>query len=393
MKIIVDSKAFQAGHQAFLNYMSEGSGGIEFTGFDHPFFLDDEISYKLDAARDGRKALQVEKWDGWRSETGKILDSLKAACAPNVSHNLMEHRYGDEGNSYSPLYRVKSSAEIAGLESVFWEFFRGGSTNREDLGPRFDKLVSYLRDNRLGTKWPFLAYLSFLLDSRQYFPILPGKFQGLLHFYGIKLKIARNVEWKQYLTILHLADHLKEQLSQFGTPTAIDVQSYMWVVSSLVKDGLSPTPPDVMSVGPEEELARRQRKAAERERIGLLGEWRVLEAERRKLVSAGLPNLAKKILHVAQTDESRGFDILSFDEDGSELHIEVKSTQRDKENDFGFWLTANEHRIAHADPSWCVYRVWRVDSSPYHENIGNIAKDQLGEWVLEVDSWFVARNQ
>jgi len=389
MLTILDKKAFANAHGAFLAFMAQRSGGIPFTSFDHPFFVDDEISYKQDAARDGRHALQIDSWESWRNKTGKILAALKAACSPQVSRNLMEHRYGAEGNSYSPLYRVSTRTEIADLEFEFDHFFRGGSPERNELGPRFDRLATYLREHGLGCKWPFLAYLAFLLDSRKYFPILPGRFEELLRFYGSDARISGRVEWDRYLAILDMADLLKQELSQYGTPTAIVVQSYMWVVGSLVKQGL----PDRLQMDYEhcrqDELATRQKRAAERERIGLLGEWHVYDAERQKLGAAQLDHLVAKVLHISQIDDSLGFDVLSFDESGAELHIEVKTTQRDSITDFGFWLSANEHAKALEDPYWCIYRVWAIDTAPHHENLGNVVMHGEGRWRIKAASWFV----
>lgn len=64
--------------------------------------------------------------------------------------------------------------------------------------------------------------------------------------------------------------------------------------------------------------------------LGLAGELAVLARERRRLVQAGRPRLADRVEHVSlERGDGLGFDILSFDPDGREKYIEVKSTRRD----------------------------------------------------------------
>ena len=87
---------------------------------------------------------------------------------------------------------------------------------------------------------------------------------------------------------------------------------------------------------PDYEELQRNRKI-----IGDRGEKIVLELEIKRLNDAGRNDLAKKVLHIADTDDSKGFDILSFDDDGTERQIEVKSTSMDSFYK-GFFLSVNE---------------------------------------------------
>ncbi len=70
-------------------------------------------------------------------------------------------------------------------------------------------------------------------------------------------------------------------------------------------------------------LAQEARNAS----LGLAGEKFVLEYEHRTLREAGAKRLAERIEHVAQTrGDGLGYDILSFEPDGRERLIEVKTT-------------------------------------------------------------------
>jgi len=84
-------------------------------------------------------------------------------------------------------------------------------------------------------------------------------------------------------------------------------------------------------------LAREARNQA----LGQAGERFILAYERQRLTSQGAPQLAEAVEHVAETrGDGAGFDILSFDTDGRERWIEVKTTAFAKE--CPFFITPNE---------------------------------------------------
>ena len=98
--------------------------------------------------------------------------------------------------------------------------------------------------------------------------------------------------------------------------------------------------------------------------LGLAGEVLVVELESRRLYEAGKKTLSERVEHVSQTQgDGLGFDVLSFDDDGRERLIEVKTTA------FGrytpFYVTRNELARSEADsPSFHLYRVFEFRDSP-----------------------------
>lgn len=98
---------------------------------------------------------------------------------------------------------------------------------------------------------------------------------------------------------------------------------------------------------------------ARNQALGLAGEKFILELERQRLWQAGQKRLAERIEHVSQTrGDGLGYDILSFEEDGRERLVEVKTTQ------FGpltpFFATKNE--IATSEAESIRYQVYRLFS-------------------------------
>jgi hypothetical protein len=91
--------------------------------------------------------------------------------------------------------------------------------------------------------------------------------------------------------------------------------------------------------------------------LGLAGELAVADLEYRRLIEAGKANLARRIDHVSQSrGDGDGYDILSFETNGKEKLIEVKTTRSRAETPF--FVTTNELKASreHAD----VYHLVRV---------------------------------
>jgi hypothetical protein len=94
------------------------------------------------------------------------------------------------------------------------------------------------------------------------------------------------------------------------------------------------------------------------------GEAFVLQFERERLWRLGKKTLADRIEHVSQTQgDGLGYDILSFEENGRERLIEVKTTR------FGsltpFFATRNEVNVSETrDSEYQLYRLFKFSEQP-----------------------------
>ncbi|MCD6337397.1 MAG: DUF3883 domain-containing protein [Candidatus Marinimicrobia bacterium] len=394
MSIVIDnfdSDKFVAAHNLFLDYMFEKSDGIQFVSFHHPFLRDDEIKYKWKVYADASDAICFSKWQKWKDTPGKIFEAVQLACSPIISANLLEHRFGPQGNSDSPLHRVHTRKEISSLEEALYSFMQGGKMTPDIFGIRFNAFADYLKKNKLGCKWPFLAYLSFLRSPEHYFPILPGSFQRVLHCYGIDIKLSGKVEWSRYRMLLLVADEVKKKLSQYQPANLIEIQSYIWVISYLIKDKALKTHPKSTDVDFSKELDVRVARAKERERIGLIGEEFVFNSEKKRLCAIGREDLADQVRLISSEGKIFGYDILSFDESDCEIHIEVKTTKSSSDADQGFWLSQQEKDYAEKHVLWRIFRVWDIDAAPHFQDIGNIILEKSEKWEVNTSTWRVLR--
>jgi hypothetical protein len=118
--------------------------------------------------------------------------------------------------------------------------------------------------------------------------------------------------------------------------------------------------------------------------LGRAGEEFVLEIERKKLEKVQRPDLLKKIRWVSAEDgDGAGYDILSFEPDGRERLIEVKTTNGAARTPF--FLSENERqRAAASAESWRLYRVHLFAQNPRIFLIAPPLNEMLH---LRPDSW------
>jgi len=83
-----------------------------------------------------------------------------------------------------------------------------------------------------------------------------------------------------------------------------------------------------------------EKEARKLKRLGDRGEKIVIDIEKNRLINAGKENLAKRIERVSLKSDAYGYDILSFNEDGTKRYIEVKAT-RAKVGTANFFLNKN----------------------------------------------------
>ena len=105
------------------------------------------------------------------------------------------------------------------------------------------------------------------------------------------------------------------------------------------------------------------RDARNRE-LGKLGEARVLASEQTRLTSDGRADLADKIRWVSELDgDGAGYDILSFEKDGSERYLEVKTTVGYSRTPF--YLSRNEIRFSQERPDgFRLFRLYDFAKAP-----------------------------
>jgi hypothetical protein len=98
--------------------------------------------------------------------------------------------------------------------------------------------------------------------------------------------------------------------------------------------------------------------------LGWAGEQLVVRYEQERLSRAGQDRLADKIIHISAIEsDSSGFDVLSYEADGCERLIEVKTTR------FGaltpFFASRNEVEVSdRRNTNYQLYRIFKFSEEP-----------------------------
>ena len=122
-------------------------------------------------------------------------------------------------------------------------------------------------------------------------------------------------------------------------------------------------------------------------KLGLLGEEFVISYEKQKLIALGKQSYANKIEHISKTKgDGAGFDILSFDENGDEKFIEVKTTRMGKESPFYF--TRNELlRSKESFDRYNLYRVFNFSKKPFFYELKGALDETCESISTEFMGW------
>lgn len=105
-------------------------------------------------------------------------------------------------------------------------------------------------------------------------------------------------------------------------------------------------------------------REAQNQSLGLAGEEFIVQFEHWRLISLGQPRLADKVDHVSQSKgDGLGYDVLSFESDGQERFIEVKTTTFGR--DTPFFVSRCELALSGvAKEQFHLYRLFEFRKAP-----------------------------
>ena len=121
--------------------------------------------------------------------------------------------------------------------------------------------------------------------------------------------------------------------------------------------------------------------------LGRLGEQHVLNHEIARLIAADRIDLAKKVEWTADVHgDGAGYDIRSFEPDGSDRLIEVKATRGGPTTDF--FLTRTEREVSEERPD--AWRLYRLHTLPVTPRLFVLPPPLEASVRLEAENWRAA---
>lgn len=115
-----------------------------------------------------------------------------------------------------------------------------------------------------------------------------------------------------------------------------------------------------------------------RQSIGELGEEFAIAWEKTRLISKGLYRFRDNIVHTSKTDDSAGYDFITYFDDGRPKYVEVKTTVGDFLTPF--YLSENEVNAIKQHDNYFIYRVFDFDISSGVGEIFTMGKEDIKQY-------------
>jgi len=310
--------------------------------------------YKLYIYYEAQKRLDVKSWRAEDVGTGKKLKNVISAIEINdpehregnesLRNNLLvwDSRYGQDANDHrSLLDALHDVSKITAFEGLLYRFYK----DQIEMKAAFESFVALA-----GKRYSFIAYLFFIKNLNNYLPISPSNFDKAFQMLKIPLKTKQNCSWENYQSYIGVIRQIRSCLIEVGIDNAqlLDAHSFCWMLVRLpLPENIDtrvnipiPEPLSIDILRPKKEIGglkngdkdsvtetdydqRNKNNAA----LGKLAETIVLRAEQKRLRKVGRTDLAERVDPDYSKDPKYGYDILSYDDDGSQRYIEVKSVQ------------------------------------------------------------------
>ena len=387
--------------EEFKIFIKEMSG-LEFTSFDNKY-IDEQENYKKQIYSNAVDILNVTAWEENDIGSGIIINKLLEAINQK-DNNLLVH---DDRRVYNArqdksLFEVKKNPDLLKkYEKVFFDFYRNKVSDEES----FKKIIEIS-----GKLYPFLGYLFFLKSNRKYLPIAPVTFDGIFKELKLDFCTSHKCSWENYNDYLSILNEVKNFLVSrdeiVDEVDLLDAHSFLWIISRHMKEWKpkqsvqkkievvdykfkiitsQPLKREIKAIiNKNEEVVKEgknyKNEFERKQKIGAESEKIVLDFEIRKLKDAGRDDLAKRVKSVSDI-ASRGYDIISFDIQGEEKHLEVKTTSFNN----SFFITKNELETSRQDKSYCIY----VVNKSCRNIINIIYTDLESDYTIEPENFRV----
>ncbi|WP_027880583.1 DUF3883 domain-containing protein [Mesoflavibacter zeaxanthinifaciens] len=236
----------------------------------------------------------------------------------------------------------------------------------------------------MGFSYQLIAYLFFIKNSQKYLPISQTRFDLIFSSLNIDLKTSHNSSWENYQEFVGIIKQFQNYLkTKFSGIELLDAHSFLWIYGFQFEKSKENTEVRIQSkktaekkkpelpnyqprktidletlVEPETEIDYIKQLEKQME-IGNLAEEIVLKSEI-EFLRTDYPDLAEKVRSVANNPKL-GFDIISFEIDGTQKQIEVKAISTNKSNK-SFFLSRNEFRKSKEYPNYYLYCVSELSS-------------------------------
>tara|TARA_R110002096_G_scaffold433587_1_gene652601 strand:- start:86 stop:1291 length:1206 start_codon:yes stop_codon:yes gene_type:complete len=369
--IKINEKTFEYALSEFKNIVEKDTNE-NLVEFKTNSFIDEHENYKYAVLEQAKNSLLTKTWKEDEIGNGRILKSVKDSIQTNVIYNFETHQNNlIDWRKKDNFSKLKANQKN---EKLLFEFFKSKIKDEK----AFDQF------SELGFSYQLIAYLFFIKNSQKYLPISQTRFDLIFSSLNIDLKTSHNSSWENYQEFVGIIKQFQNYLkTKFSGIELLDAHSFLWIygfqfekpkesieVKTQPKKPVEKKKPELPNYQPrkavdleiltEPETEIDYIKQLEKQmEIGNLAEEIVLNSEI-EFLRNDYPDLAEKVRSVANNPKL-GFDIISFEIDGTQKQIEVKAISTNKSNK-SFFLSRNELRKSKEYPNYYLYCVSELSS-------------------------------
>ena len=387
----------------FPDFILDESNGQSFLGFSDGY-LHEREAYKDELREESLAILKTNEWDPVKIGNGDILRRIIQTFELE-NNNLVgtRRKFGPDSVPHRKMIQALDDGNnLASIEEAIYNLFK----SNEKLENIFNQLVDLI-----GKQYSVIAFLFYLKNNREYLPISTTNFEYAFKTLGCQLILSRNCSWDNYKSYLQVISQVKDALenSMNQNINLIDAHSFCWLIGykdryqNWLKEKALPeiqTVFNAFEITPINNSSSQKRstpndtnrdgsvdwdKENKRKRIkGRRAEELVMDFERQRLLEAGEEDLSTKVEDYS-TKYSKGFDILSWNADGTERNIEVKSSSSN-----GFILTRNELNKSETNPNYWIYIVNEKKNEVQIKQIKTPSLKNQDQFRLEPKDYYVS---
>ena len=387
----------------FPDFILDESNGQSFLGFSDGY-LHEREAYKDELREESLAILKTNEWDPVKIGNGDILRRIIQTFELE-NNNLVgtRRKFGPDSVPHRKMIQALDDGNnLASIEEAIYNLFK----SNEKLENIFNQLVDLI-----GKQYSVIAFLFYLKNNREYLPISTTNFEYAFKTLGCQLILSRNCSWDNYKSYLQVISQVKDALesSMNQNINLIDAHSFCWLIGykdryqNWLKEKALPeiqTVFNAFEITPINNSSSQKRstpndtnrdgsvdwdKENKRKRIkGRRAEELVMDFERQRLSEAGEEDLSTKVEDYS-TKYSKGFDILSWNADGTERNIEVKSSSSN-----GFILTRNELNKSETNPNYWIYIVNEKKNEVQIKQIKTPSLKNQDQFRLEPKDYYVS---
>lgn len=314
--------------------------------------------------------LEPHKWTKAMIGGGTIVAKvIQAIELPGNNLLQWEGRNGPASRAHLRVIEAQDDSQACReLETLFFDIYHRGKADKTT----FEAIVA-----QCGRRYELLGYLFFIAAPERFLPLRTRSFDKAFAELGVNLRTEGNCSWENYLAFLAAIRDVQRCLHAEGLAEAslLDAHSFCWILArhEAEEEATASRPSPIVPFSgtlkpalpggqftPRDDAEKRdmQEEAQKRQASGLIAEEAALNAERERLHREGRDDLASKVENVSDRP-GLGYDIHSFEKDGTERFIEVKNVSHGPR----FFLSEGEWQNSRARPNYWFYLVSGTDAA------------------------------